>query len=1625
MSQNEIDIRNELIRFQSKLLDLSLRNPLLNYRVSKRKTVLLEGLSLDSVFHRLTDQFKPMRISARIPELAPDDRTAVEWLQAPYSVEELDGIARYIARDAKTITEETGINYLHLALGFLQWYEAKPDKSEPRLAPILLIPVEIRSRDGVNGEPEYFVAWDEDDIQTNPSLRKKLESDFHISFPERSDDELPSAFFASVQNAISGREGWHVLEKMLLGFFSFHKLSMYADIHPELWEQTDAFLPGSLPHQLFVGADRETHRQIYADDYYIDSHTTAAKIELPLEADSSQHSAITDIAEGKSLVIEGPPGTGKSQTIANAIAHAMERGQRVLFVAEKLAALEVVAKRLDSVGLGPYCLELHSHSVAPKRVFESLSERLHCPEQRRDSLLDATRLQLSEAKQKVESYLLWTNQRVGPRREPLYQLLWRIVQLRQTGLTPMSAIEISRCLSLEEMEECKASLNAFAKTANEMGAPSTSPWFGFFPEDLTTSRIANIRNCISQLLPVAQAMEQDRHALNELLGARQHTDTFLTSIPVERLHSLRKECRKETGIPNRTLADPQIQSTAGRMELCVETIRQCELKLDGVWSRWREDLGAIQLGEAAIQWIEQMDSAETIHALDSVRSWLATTRSIRERLGTWLSRIGRVTRSPMLRIDESSRTTRMMSVLYHPVWKNCDPIPEDWFLESTRREIRSALATHKDILELENDLAAAFQLDRIPTREELTAFLDQMKEYSGRWWRILEPGYRNLRKKIGKFATFQWFTSHSQILSKLESLNSLQMNRESFEKNGDWKRILGTLVKEADFHWDRVSDLWDRISTLQSHGVDVKQARDIRSLRKDLESQIDWSDLLRAWHQWELQFESPIVKHHSALMSTLRNGAWEDTDLQFEQLKLAIQQLNQIADVANVARSSPVSDLAKLVTIIKEYRCAKEEAAAFAESNDPREREIWSCVGVQGRSLKPEIDWLSKFRSLDLGEPVIDQLDRLGTIAVCDSLLALAESTRSNKERWEAIREMIGSETEMRSDWAHWAQLDFDGVRRHFKDDIAGPIERLHSQTGALEAWFGLCRTITRCKRNRCDAFVWATLERESVPSNLGDWFEISLLDRIAEEEINSSAIGQRFTRTEVEDAIAFYQKHDRSFQSLKSKEIQDQLSLRSIPTGISRGKVSELTELGLIKHEVTKKLRHCKIRDLMSRAGVAVQALKPCFLMSPLSLARYLPAESISFDLVIMDEASQIKPEDAIGAILRAKQLVVVGDPKQLPPTSFFDRQLQEESDTEQSQFDQAESILEVAMRAFQPCRRLRWHYRSRHEQLIRFSNEQFYDSDLIIFPSPQGPSAGYGIRSHFIEDGTFSNGVNLREGEVIAQAIVAHAIEHPEESLGVAAFNQQQAEWIDDQLVSLCRKDSRAMEAVARLRDRADGLFIKNLESIQGDERDVMFLSYTYGPDPTTGKVFQRFGPINFDTGWRRLNVLVTRSRKRMEVFSSLRFEQIANDTKTSRGVRAFRGFLEYVQRECSHEPIPRSSRLPESSLEESISRIVRSMGFEPIFQVGVSGCYLDVAVQEPNSQGEFLFAIESDGESYRTANSARDRDRIRVEVLRERGWDVHRIWSVDWYLHQAAEESRLRQALGRLSDRPFSSR
>ena len=350
-----------------------------------------------------------------------------------------------------------------------------------------------------------------------------------------------------------------------------------------------------------------------------------------------------------------------------------------------------------------------------------------------------------------------------------------------------------------------------------------------------------------------------------------------------------------------------------------------------------------------------------------------------------------------------------------------------------------------------------------------------------------------------------------------------------------------------------------------------------------------------------------------------------------------------------------------------------------------------------------------------------------------------------------------------------------------------------------------------------------------------------------------------------------------------------------------------------------------------------------------------------MKFDLVVMDEASQLRPEDALGAIARGSQLIVVGDPEQLPPTSFFDRLADSADDEDQPEDVPAvtegmESILDICQQLFHPPRALRWHYRSAHESLINFSNHYFYDNQLIVFPSRYQSASNLGVKYRYVRNGTYQDRTNPQEARIVVDAIVNHMVAHPGESLGVVTVNQTQRDLIFEMFERKLSTSEACREFLQRHEMAGWPFFVKNLENVQGDERDVILISCNFGKVPGTEKVRQNFGPISRPDGWRRLNVLFTRARLRVELFSSMRPTDIIVDERTPRGTRSLRDYLEYAERGFIVETEP-SDREPDSDFEIAVARVLRAHGFEVKPQLGSAGYFIDLAVRNPLRRGEFL--------------------------------------------------------------------
>ncbi len=504
-----------------------------------------------------------------------------------------------------------------------------------------------------------------------------------------------------------------------------------------------------------------------------------------------------------------------------------------------------------------------------------------------------------------------------------------------------------------------------------------------------------------------------------------------------------------------------------------------------------------------------------------------------------------------------------------------------------------------------------------------------------------------------------------------------------------------------------------------------------------------------------------------------------------------------------------------------------------------------------------------------------------------------------------------------------------------------------------------------------------------------------------------------RFTGLKHNQIREEFKRLDKEIIALRGKSIGYECARKaSPPPGRNGARVDDRTEMVLLNYLMPQQRPRMPVRKILSRAGGSVQALKPCFMMGPQAVAQYLAPGVIKFDLVIMDEASQLKPEEAIGSVARGGQLVVVGDPKQLPPTSFFSRMTQD-GDSGEDHFTttDAESILDVCTSHFRPTRSLRWHYRSQHHSLIAFSNQSFYRGNLVIFPSPYGQGGKLGVRAVYLADAIYENQTNLREAKRVVDAVVEHIAIRPIESLGIVTLNIKQR----DLIAELLEERLRTVRGADSYRDHwaAEGqpLFIKNLENVQGDERDAIIISTTFGKPTGSSAVRQNFGPISRQGGWRRLNVLFTRAKKSIALYTSLRPEDIVMDGTTPDGTKALRNYLEYA-RTGSLPTIEETDHEPDSDFEVSVMDMLKLRGYEVTPQLGVAGYRIDIAVKHPDAPGSYLAAIECDGATYHSALSVRDRDRIRQEILESLGWRgrIWRIWSTDWFRTPRQETEKL---------------
>jgi superfamily I DNA and/or RNA helicase len=669
--------------------------------------------------------------------------------------------------------------------------------------------------------------------------------------------------------------------------------------------------------------------------------------------------------------------------------------------------------------------------------------------------------------------------------------------------------------------------------------------------------------------------------------------------------------------------------------------------------------------------------------------------------------------------------------------------------------------------------------------------------------------------------------------------------------------------------------------------------------------------------------------------------------------------------------------------------------------------ELWR-LDADISQLKILVIWMDKFNQF-LKEKIYSKT----------TIKTLSKNLSIDEDYDDEIKDYIESGDKLFSNLKKLISKLNPNIKLIFKKDCNDvPFKKWENQLNkweenlaTLHLWSQYLNTKNACLKTPASIFIKSieskNLKKEDIKSLVYGNFADSLLKLIfAENKGLSSFIGELH-----ENKIKDFRELDLKIIELNRKRVYHKLN-ENIPEIFGN---ADNEESKILAAEITRKKGQLPLRTLFEKSGGVIKQIKPCFMMSPLSIAQYLnPSnEKLKFDVVIFDEASQLKPEDAVGAFIRAETAVVIGDTQQLPPTSFFDKITDIESEEIATALDM-ESILHLCKLSF-PVRMLKWHYRSRHESLINVSNKLFYDGQLIVYPSPSyndeelGLKLKYNLENKYYPsnyEGIETGSVNPKQASEVVEEIFNHFKKHGEtKSLGVGTFSVSQKNAILEEL-EIKRKEHPELEYLFS-EEKEDRFFVKNLETIQGDERDVMLISIGYGFDES-GKLSTNFGPLNQDGGERRLNVLLSRAKEKCIIFSNFKSYDMHLNSNAPFGVKALKEFLEYA--ENSSKGLIQQENISHDDFTDNVYNFLKEKGFELNKNVGFFEFKIDLAILDDKDSGKYILGIECDGTNYKSSKVARDRDRLRDQVLNGLHWNLYHLWSTDWYRNRDLAKSKL---------------
>jgi hypothetical protein len=1618
--------------WKSRLIDLTRRNNLLYFHVTRRGNLPINKPDAETIFKELVVKKKHLEFWMPPEE---EDTTEVKGAKTskPASLEEpekpgpnqlvnenlkradLERILKNLQRRSLLDYRERGVRILYAAFGRLNWVDS--ETKENVHSPLVLVPLEL-ARETIRKPFEVYVPPVEDEVIVNPALQVKLKTEFKIDLPLPPEDwetETLTEYFNAVKQAIA-QLGWSVESTVDLGLFSFHKLVIYKDL------ESNAELVTQHPIiRAIVGIkDEELVLDKLPDEKDVDKVQLPEKTYQVLDADSSQRVSIEYALRGQSFVMQGPPGTGKSQTIANIIAECIAHGKSVLFVSDKMAALEVVYKRLSEVGLAHFCLELHSSKANKQEVVAELKRSLdeHLVPRKLPSMHEFETIKAY--RDNLNGYVTALHEKRPFMQKSAYEALSIIASLERVpyvavGLTGLSALTPQK---ISELEGLTSELSKVWQVVEE----PDFPWAGYRASLYNLEVRSELLTTIEVLAQTVEDLQLESANYSGQLGLSPPASLERVKWLISIGRLLYESPKPEAQWLTRQDVDTLIAEAKGYHETCqwIKNTRKSLLEryasslFELSFDRSNELKKNLLILEKLFPGVDLQEAeflAKQEKLLAYIRSTQQAVKKWRENAVSLAEICGLPTEN--LNLQNARQLSRMALFCF------TDDKPEpQWFDPTVFQQLQNTVSKAKDSYQQHNLLRE--RLSKSYTKGIYDLDLDELiARYNG---------------------SYQGFT---KLLSSSFRSDQKQIARVSVDGRVP-KTVLGDLIDarkvkalhaEIDAQAENVKALLGRF--YQGYNTDFLRVEKAIGMLNELK-QVSWANPLPdglVKLVTSTSSPSPMIKH---LGSELEDSIakWEQQakdvlELLPERLPYSDSALNQTALpqledwVVDVEKQlAPLSMLTKetLSTAKTSPKTYKQLLEDLANAEEVRRKE----ASVTGEKFQLQIKYGARFNELETNWldiiSVLEWVKRVqtafGEVAVPEAfaLLAAAGPSKAPSDAkvsryYENTLQSIAAfetrfETELKYQNQKLRNLDLYVIYERLK--------ALRERVDELQVWIDFKDLRNRFSLRGLGGFFERLVEQKTPSRQLIEVFRRGTYQEWINNLYTEDPRLGRFRRENHEQLIADFKKLDKELIHLTSSMVIEAANSRKPQDILIQANDSEAS---ILMKEAAKKRRLMPIRTLMQKIPNLLVKLKPCLLMSPISVSQFLSPETAKFDLVLFDEASQIVPEDAIGSIYRGKTLVVAGDNKQLPPTSFFQKSLIDDLDWDQvndEDFEVFDSILDECLGIGLPVKTLRWHYRSKHEDLIAFSNHQFYDDTLITFPAAKAKHDSLGVKMVYVPDGIYDRGgkrINQTEAEKVADLVFTHFTNYPKKTLGVVTFSIVQMEAIEE-AIDRRLKEQPAFDKFFK-EDRLEGFFVKNLENVQGDERDVIFFSVGYGYDQT-GQMAMNFGPLNKPGGERRLNVAVTRAREKVVIVSSIKAADIDPEAK-AQGVQTLRGYLEYAEKGPDILDTPhQKAGTYESPLDEEIASEIQKLGYEVIPQVGCSGYKIDIGVLDPVNPGCYLLGVECDGTTYRSSSSARDRDRLREQVLKGLGWRIHRVWSPSWVARRDSEVKRLKEAL-----------